>query len=219
MHVLHPRELRKMRRAGRAAAATLDAACALVRPGLSTDRIDAFVAADTARRGGRCSQHGHRVGERRFPGHVCVSPNDVVCHGVPSPHVVLRDGDIVNIDVTTELEGWHGDTSRTVFVGEPGPEARHVVEVARRALEVGIAQVRPGAPMRAIGRAIEAFARSEGCTVVEDYGGHGIGRMMHEPPTVPHVDTGFDGPRMRVGACFTIEPMVCLGGATIRHDP
>ena len=208
-----------MRRAGRAAAATLNGACALVAPGITTADIDRFVAEDTRRRRGRCAQYGHRVGRQVFPGHVCTSRNDVVCHGVPSDDVVLGDGDIVNIDVTTELEGWHGDTSRTVFVGTPSAEAKHVVEVARRALQVGIETVRPGGFLGDIGRAIEAFVTREGCSVVRDYGGHGIGRAMHEEPHVHHHDAGVRGPRLVPGACFTIEPMVCLGSSKLRHGP
>ena len=218
MRGLKKREIQKMRRAGRAAAATLQGALAQVRPGISTLELDAWVARDTARRGGRCAQYGYRVGGRAFPGHLCTSVNEVVCHGIPSAAAVLQEGDIVNLDVTTELDGWHGDTSRTVFVGTPSPEARHVVEVARRALLEGIAQVRPGAPLGDVGRAIQAFVEREGCSVVRDYGGHGIGRAMHSEPWVAHHARRSPGPRLVVGACFTIEPMVCLGRPELVHD-
>jgi len=207
-----------MRRAGRAAAATLASACAAVRPGLSTGDLDRLVADHTQRQGGRSAQHGHRVGARRFPGHVCTSVNDVVCHGVPRDDVVLEEGDIVNIDVTTELGGWHGDTSRTVFVGRPSPEAAHVVQVAQRALRLGIEAARPWRPLHEVGRAIERFVRSQGCSVVTDYGGHGIGARMHQAPHVPHHDVP-GGPILTPGMCFTIEPMVCLGRADLVHDP
>lgn len=216
--VLNPRQLQGMRRAGRVAARTLAEACERARPGVSTGSIDAFVRDHTREQGARCSQHGHRVGERVFPGHVCTSVDDVVCHGVPRDDVVLEDGQIVNIDVTSELRGWHGDTSRTVFVGRPSPEAAHVVTVAKRALQLGIDAVRPGRPLHDIGRAIEAFVRSQGCSVVTDYGGHGIGRDMHQWPHVPHHDVD-GGPVLRPGMCFTIEPMVNLGGPELVHDP
>jgi len=206
-----------MRRAGRAAAATLQAACAAVRPGLTTGTLDRLVRDHTRRQKGRCAQHGHRVGARRFPAHVCTSVNDVVCHGIPRDDVVLVDGDIVNIDVTTALGGGHGDTSRTVFVGRPSPEAAHVVQVAERALWLGIETVRPWRPLHDIGRVIEAFVRSQGCSVVTDYGGHGIGARMHQAPSVPHHDVP-GGPPMVPGMCFTIEPMVCLGRAEVVHD-
>ena len=212
-------DIRGMRRAGRSAAHTLDAACALVRPGVTTLALDRFVAADTRRRRGRCAQHGYRVGPRVFPGHLCTSVNEVVCHGVPREEVVLQQGDLVNLDVTTQLRGYHGDTSRTVLVGRPTPEAAHVTQVAQRALQLGIEAVRPHGPLHAIGHAIEAFVRSQGCSVVTDYGGHGIGRRMHEAPHVPHHAAPGDGPRLVPGLCFTIEPMVCLGTASLRHDP
>ena len=209
--------LRKLRRAGRAAAATRDAAATRALRGVTTLEIDAFVAADTAARGGRCSQFGYRDGRLVFPGHVCTSRNDVVCHGVPSATERLEDGDLLNIDVTTELEGYHGDTSRTVIVGTGSPEALHLVRTAERALHIGIAQVRPGAPLYAIGAAIQDFIESEGCSVVEAYGGHGIGHRMHLPPHVPHVRRSEPGPRLIAGACFTIEPMVNLGGTDVVH--
>lgn len=211
-------DIRGMRRAGRAAADTLAAACARVQPGVTTLALDRFVAADTRRRRGTCAQHGHRVGQNVFPGHLCTSVDDVVCHGVPRDDVVLEAGSLVNLDVTTALRGYHGDTSRTVFVGRPGPEAAHVVQVAERALQLGIEAVRPGRPLHDLGRIIEAFVRSQGCTVVTDYGGHGIGRRMHEAPHVPHHDVP-GGPRLVEGLCFTLEPMVCLGRAELVHDP
>ncbi|MCB9759533.1 MAG: type I methionyl aminopeptidase [Alphaproteobacteria bacterium] len=208
--------LKMMRRAGRAAAATRDAACALVKPGVTTQAIDDLVRADTHSRGGRCAQHGYRVGGVPFPANVCTSVNTVVCHGVPSSDVVLEDGDIVNIDVTTELGGWHGDTSRTVCVGTPSPEALHLVEATRRALTLGIAQVRPGVPLSRIGEVIEVFARSQGCTVVRAFGGHGIGRRMHQAPHVHHHATGRPWPVLQPGMFFTIEPMLCLGRSEVQ---
>lgn len=217
-HPLSKAALRKMRRAGRAAAATRDGALALALPGTTTLAIDRFVAEDTAARGGRCSQFGYRVGAQVFPGHVCTSRNDVVCHGVPSDLELLEPGDLLNVDVTTELEGYHGDTSRTVIVGVGSPEAQHLVRVAARALCIGIEQVRPGAPLHAIGAAIQDFVEAEGCSVVEAYGGHGIGHRMHLAPHVPHVRQPSGGPRIVVGACFTIEPMVNLGRPEVIDD-
>jgi methionyl aminopeptidase len=204
-----------LRRAGRAAAATLTTLGAAVRAGVSTADLDRLARSDTARRGGRPSQ----LGFHGFPAAVCTSRNHVVCHGVPSPHDVLVDGDIVNLDVTTELEGWHGDTSATFFVGEPSPEARHVVETARRCRDAGVAVVRPGARMGDIGHAIQRLAEAEGCSVVRAYGGHGIGRAMHQPPFVPHVGRPGEGLLLRVGAAFTIEPMINLGGPEVELLP
>lgn len=201
-----------MRRAGRVARKTLDAAGARVRAGLATSEIDRFVRRDTERRGGRPSQ----LGFHGFPASVCTSRNEVVCHGVPRRTDVLRDGDIVNIDVTTELDGWHGDTSETFVVGAASREARHVVDVARRCRDAGIAAIRPGARIGDVGAAIAALAAREGCGVVTEYGGHGIGREMHLPPHVPHVGVAGTGPVLRPGLCFTVEPMITLGEPAVR---
>ena len=129
---------------------------------------------------------------------------------------MLLEGDIVNIDVTSRLEGWHGDTSRTVHVGQVGPEAAHIARVAARALEVGIAVVRPGVWLGEVGDAIERYAQTEGCSIVRDFGGHGIGRAMHQAPHVHHHRSHERGPRLKAGMCFTIEPMVCLGSPAVR---
>jgi methionyl aminopeptidase len=202
-----------MRRAGRIAAATLAAVAARIVPGVSTADIDLWVRADTKRRGGRPSQ----LGFEGFPAAVCTSRNTVVCHGIPSPEERLADGDIINVDVTTELHGFHGDTSATFFVGEPSVEARHVVETARRCRDVGIGAVRAGARLGDIGAVIQELATREGCSVVREMGGHGIGRAMHEPPHVSYVGPRGSGLRLREGMAITIEPMINLGGPGIRQ--
>jgi len=200
-----------MRRAGRAAAGTLAFVGQRLRAGVTTRDIDRWVRQDTARCGGRPSQLGYNG----FPATVCTSKNHVVCHGIPSPTVVLEPGDIVNVDVTTELGGYHGDTSRTFVVGEPSPEAAHVVSVAERCRDAGIAVVREGARLGDIGAAITEFAAREGCSVVRDFGGHGIGKRMHMPPHVSHVGVAGTGPRLRAGMAITIEPMINLGGPEV----
>lgn len=205
----------RLRRAGKAAAATLAAVGARLRPGISTADIDRWVREDTAKRGGRPSQLGYHG----FTGAVCTSRNAVVCHGIPSPHERLEPGDIINVDVTTELDGFHGDTSATFIVGEATPEARHVVEVARRCRDAGIRAVRAGVRLGDIGAAIEALAAREGCTVVREYGGHGIGRTMHADPHVPHCGRAGTGMRLRAGMALTIEPMVNLGAAEVMTLP
>lgn len=211
--VVHaPAELDKLRAAGRVAAATLQSVASRVRAGITTADIDRWVREDTAARGARPSQLGYKG----FSAAVCTSRNQVVCHGIPSPHERLEDGDILNIDVTSELDGFHGDTSVTVEIGEPSPDARKVTRVARSALAAGIAVVRPGARLGDIGAAIEALARAEGCGVVREFCGHGIGRRMHMPPQVSHVGPGGRGPRLRPGMTFTIEPMITIGWPEIR---
>ena len=207
---LAQRDLPAMRRAGQAAASTLREIGARLRPGLATAQIDAWVRELTAAQGGAPSQLGYHG----FPAAVCVSRNDVVCHGIPGPEL-LRDGDIVNVDVTTMLGGFHGDTSATFFIGEPSPEARHVVDVARRARDLGVSLIAPGVRLGDIGQAIEDFVRSQGCSSVHDFGGHGIGRKMHQSPHVPFVGPAGRGPRLRPGMAITIEPMVNLGRADI----
>ncbi len=201
-----------MRRAGDAARGTLAAVASRLAPGISTADIDAWVREDTARRGGRPSQLGYHG----FPAAVCTSRNDVVCHGIPSPSERLAEGDLINVDVTTELRGFHGDTSATFLVGATSEAARRLVDVARRCCEAGIAAIGDGAYLGDIGAAIEAVARAAGCSVVTAWGGHGIGRRMHLPPSVNHTGQRGTGPRMRAGMAFTVEPMINLGAPDVR---
>lgn len=200
-------EIDALRAAGEAAAATLAYVGARLEVGMSTADIDTLVREDTKRRGGRCSQLGYQG----FPRTVCTSINEVVCHGIPSDDVILREGDIVNVDVTTEIDGFHGDNSRTYAIGKVSSAAAHVVDVAERSLVVGIAAVRAGGRLGDIGAAIQSLAESEGCSVVREYCGHGIGREMHAEPSVPHYGRAGRGLRLREGMVFTIEPMVNLG--------
>jgi methionyl aminopeptidase len=212
VEIFGPLDQEKLRRAARAAAETLAFVGAKIRPGITTADIDRWVREDTARRGGKPSQLGYKG----FPAAVCTSRNHVVCHGIPRAGERLEDGDIVNVDVTTLLDGFHGDTSATFFVGEPSPQARKVVELSRRCREAGIAAVREGSRLGDIGAAIVELAEAEGCGVVRDYCGHGIGRVMHAPPQVSHVGRRGTGMRLRAGMAFTIEPMINLGTAETR---
>jgi len=208
-------EVERLRLAGQAAAGTLACVAARLTPGITTADIDAWVREDTARRGGTPSQLGYHG----FPAAVCTSRNQVVCHGIPRADERLVSGDIINVDVTTCLDGFHGDTSATFLIGEVSAEARHVVDVARRCRDAGVAVVRHGAKLGDIGAAIEELARAEGCSVVEEFGGHGIGRFMHQPPHVSHVGKRGTGITLRSGMVITIEPMVNLGRAGIRILP
>lgn len=210
--MLNTRDLQAMRRVSRLAARTLTMVGARLAPGVSTGDIDRWVRAYTHEHGAKCSQLGYQG----FPAGVCTSKNEVVCHGVPSDDVHLEPGDIINVDVTSELNGWHGDTSATFCVGEVSAEAKHLVETTRRALDAGIAEVKPGAHLGDIGFAIESLAKSAGCGVVEEWGGHGIGRKMHLPPHVSHVGQRGDGLVLREGMLFTIEPMLTLGSPKTR---
>lgn len=210
--ILSPAQIDRMRGAGRAAAETLAFVGSQLRPGMSTADIDHLVREDTARRGGRPSQLGYKG----FCAAVCTSRNHVVCHGIPSERELLGSGDILNIDVTTNVAGYYGDTSAMFLIGEVSDEPRRIVDVARRCRDAGISVIRDGARLGDIGAAIQELAGKEGVSVVTEVGGHGIGRRMHEDPHVPHVGRRGTGPRLRAGMAITVEPMVNLGGAAIR---
>src|SRR6186713_1493890 len=190
-----PSEIDAMREVSRLAAETLSAVGEIVRPGLTTEEINTFVHADTLKLGARPAPLNYRG----FPKSVCTSINEVVCHGIPSPKRVLKDGDIINVDVTHLYKGYFGDTSATFYIGEPTPEAKKVVEVARKSLELGIAAVKPGARLGDIGAAIQEFAEGQGCSVVRDFVGHGIGRKFHDEPQVKHYGERGTGGRLRPG--------------------
>ncbi|MFO0755918.1 MAG: type I methionyl aminopeptidase [Byssovorax sp.] len=199
-------DLNAMRIVCRMAAETLAVAGRSLRAGMTTDDINTIVHEDTLRRGAKPSQLGYQG----FTKSVCVSRNHVVCHGVPGPER-LQDGDIVNIDVTSYYGGFHGDTSATFYVGSPSPEGHRITQIASRCLDLGIAEVREGARLGDIGAAIQAYAEAQGCSVVRDYLGHGIGRRFHCAPDVSHVGKRDTGVRLRAGMVFTIEPMINLG--------
>ncbi len=212
IEILTEPDIARMRAAGRVAAATLRHVGQRLRAGMTTADIDRLVRDDTARRGGRPSQLGYKG----FPAAVCTSRNEVVCHGIPRASERLRPGDIVNVDVTTEYEGFHGDTSETFSIGEPSYDARRVLDVARRCRDAGVAAVREGARLGDVGAAIAELAAREGCGVVEEFGGHGIGRRMHMEPHVSHVGVRGAGLRLRAGMAITVEPMITLGRPGVR---
>jgi methionyl aminopeptidase len=202
-----PAEIEKMRAAGLLAAATLRFAEEHVKTGVSTEAINTAVHTYICDHGAYPSPLNYKG----FPKSVCTSINDVVCHGIPAPNEVLQDGDIVNVDVTVTLDGFFGDTSRTFFAGTPSADARRVTETARVCLDLGIAAVKPGARIKEIGAAIEDYAHKQKCSVVREYCGHGIGRVFHTDPQIPHYRFMGRNPRMREGMTFTVEPMINLG--------
>jgi methionyl aminopeptidase len=206
-----PREIELMREVCRLAAETLLAVGEIIRPGMTTEEIDRFVYEDTLRQGARPAPLNYKG----FPKSVCTSVNEVVCHGIPGAQT-LKDGDIINVDVTHIFKGFHGDTSATFYVGEPSEEAKLVTEVARKSLELGIAQVKPGGRLGDIGAAIQEFAESHGCSVVRDFVGHGIGRVFHDEPKVSHYGSWGRGIRLKPGMTFTIEPMINSGAWEVR---
>jgi methionyl aminopeptidase len=209
IEIMSSRDLERMRAACKLAADTLLMVGEALRPGMTTDEINTLVHEYTLAHGAIPSPLNYHG----FPKSVCTSVNEVVCHGIPGPRV-LKAGDIINVDVTSYLpakDGFHGDTSATFYIGEPSPEAKKVVEVARHCLELGIAEVRDGARLGDIGAAIQEYAESQGCSVVRDYVGHGIGRVFHTAPQVPHYGRRGEGKRVKAGMVFTIEPMINLG--------
>jgi len=181
-----------------------------IRPGITTDDINTLVHEFTLKNNAVSAPLNYRG----FPKSVCVSVNEVVCHGIPGKRV-LRDGDIVNVDVTPILNGYYADANRTFFVGSPGSQARKIVKVARESLKVGMSMVRPGNTIGDIGWAIQKYAEGEGCSVVREFVGHGVGFEFHEPPEVPHYGLRGKGIVLVPGMVFTIEPMINLGRRNI----
>ena len=201
-----PETIAKMRRAGKAAAEVLQAVGAAVRPGITTDELDAIAHEECIRRGGYPSPLGYNG----FPKSLCTSINEVICHGIPDS-TVLKDGDIVNLDVTIYLDGVHGDTNATFLVGEVDDDSLRLVQVTRECLTKGIEAVQPGGTVRDIGKAIQAHAEGNGFGVVRAFVGHGIGRAFHAEPQVFHYDNPQARLKLEPGMTFTIEPMITIG--------
>ena len=196
-----------MRKAGRLAATILDEVVDLVQPGVTTESIDTAIRGMMLDAGAIPATLGYRG----YTHSSCISLNHVICHGIPGPKV-LKDGDILNIDVTPLLDGWHGDTSRMYFAGDPSIKARRLVDVTYECLMLGIdAASKPGARLGDIGAAIEAHAKQFRYGVVREFCGHGLGRLFHDAPEVVHAAKAGTGPELKPGMFFTIEPMINLG--------
>jgi methionyl aminopeptidase len=195
-----------MRKACQVTARCLDALADLVQPGITTDAIDRFVFDFGLENGAVPATLNYRGYTRS----TCTSINHVVCHGIPDAKP-LREGDIVNIDVTYVVDGWHGDSSRMYTVGTVKRAAERLLEVTYESLLRGIAAVRPGARTGAIGEAIQIYAEAERCSVVRDFCGHGVGALFHDSPNILHYGRASEGPELREGMIFTIEPMINLG--------
>jgi len=204
-----------MRRAGRIAAETLDALVPLVVPGASTGELDDFIR-DAIVAAGAIPIN---IGYLGYAHASCISVNHVVCHGIPGERVLI-DGDIVNIDLTAVLDGWHGDTSRMFLVGEVPLKARRLVEVTYECMMLGIQQARPGNRLGDIGHAIQRHAERHRYGVVRDFVGHGVGLVYHDQPDVHHYGRAGTGPELRPGMIFTVEPMINIGkpGVKILDD-
>jgi methionyl aminopeptidase len=201
-----PEDFAAMRKAGALTAEALDLLCERVRPGVTTAALDKF-AFEFAMDHKAYPAPLHYRGYRKS---ICTSINHVVCHGIPDDKP-LRDGDILNIDVTLIVEGWHGDSSRMYVAGEAPRRAQRLIDVTYEALMRGIAAVKPGATTGDIGAAIQSYAEPERCSVVRDFCGHGLGRLFHDEPNILHYGRRGEGVPLRAGMFFTIEPMINLG--------
>ncbi len=195
-----------MRRAGKLAAECLDMLTPHVVPGVVTDHLDTLAREFILDHGAIPACLGYRGYTRT----TCISPNHIVCHGIPGERT-LRDGDIANIDVTVIVDGWHGDTSRMYGVGAVAPRAKRLIDVTYEALERGLAAVKLGARTGDIGHAIQTYVESMRCSVVRDFCGHGLGKVFHDAPNILHFGQKGSGELLRPGMFFTIEPMVNLG--------
>jgi methionyl aminopeptidase len=206
----------QMRTAGRLAADVLDMIGPYVVPGVTTDELNA-----------RCHEYIVNVQKavpaplnyRGFPKSICTSVNHVVCHGIPSPDKRLKQGDIINVDVTVIKDGWHGDTSRMYPVGKIAPSAQRLIDITHEAMWIGIRQVRPGAHLGDIGAAIQGFVEPQHLSIVREYCGHGIGQIFHEDPQVLHYGERGTGVQLVPGMTFTVEPMVNAGKRHVRLLP
>ena len=207
-------DIEKLRISGRLAAQVLEMIGQYVKPGVSTEYLDNI-----------CYDYivntlkviPANVGYHGFTKTTCISPNEVVCLGIPSERTILKDGDIINIDVAVIKDGYYGDTSRMYYVGQVSPQAKHLVETTYEAMVAGIHTVRPGATLGDIGYAIQKVAQREGYTIVREYCGHGIGKTYHEQPNVLHYGQPGQGLILRKGMVFTIEPMVNAGKARVKE--
>lgn len=196
-----------MRAAGAIVHEVLEALARAAVPGVTTAELDRVARALTRARGAEPAFLGYHG----YPASLCISVNDEVVHGIPSPSRRLADGDVVGLDYGVVLGGWYGDAARTVAVGRPSPAAARLIEVGREALARALAAARVGATLGDVGAAVQGWVESQGCSVVRDFVGHGIGRRLHEPPQVPNFGTPGTGERLRAGMVLAIEPMVNAG--------
>jgi len=206
-----PEAFAGMRRAGQLAAAALDLVTPMVRPGVSTQQLDDLVFTFAMDNGAIPAPLNYRG----YPKSICTSVNHVVCHGIPGPKP-LREGDIINIDVTLIVDGWHGDTSRMFPVGQIARRAERLIEITYESLMLGIAAAQPGNTVGHIGHAIQTFAEGQRCSVVRDFCGHGVSDVFHDRPNILHYGKPGEGPVLKPGMLFTIEPMINLGRPDVK---
>jgi methionyl aminopeptidase len=214
--IKHKEGVARMREACAIAATVLEKLRPLVRPGITTQDLEEAGRDHIARLGARSACYGYQHGSRRYPAHTCISVNEEVVHGIPSLRRVLRDGDIVSLDIVVWHEGYVGDNACTLPVGTISPERQRLLGVTREALEVGIRQAVVGNRIGDISAAIQQFVEANGFSVVREMVGHGVGVAMHEPPEIPNFGRRGTGERIRPGMTLAIEPMVNAGGPKTR---
>ncbi len=206
INIKTPEQIQGIRECGKLLLSIMDGVEEMIRPGLLTEEINTYVHERTVQAGAIPAPLNYRG----FPKSVCVSVNDVICHGIPGDRV-LKDGDIVNVDITPILNGYYADANKTFFVGTPTPDGQKIVSVAAQSLKLGMEAVRPGATLGDIGYAIQSYAEGQGCSVVREFVGHGVGIGFHEQPQVLHFGKKGKGLALVPGMVFTIEPMINLG--------
>ncbi|MEM1251556.1 MAG: type I methionyl aminopeptidase [Cyanobacteria bacterium P01_H01_bin.21] len=218
--LLSARELDKMRQVGQLAANLLKHLEPMVRPGISTQILNDEAECWIQAHGATSATLGYAPPNHPpFTGSICTSVNEVVCHGIPNSKQILKDGDIINIDVTPVLNGYHGDTSRMFLVGNPSAVARKLIEVTQESMMRGIAEIKPGARIGDIGAAIQEYAGANGFSIVRDMVGHGVGRQFHMEPQIPHYGKRGSGLKLRPGMVFTVEPMLSEGTHNLKFLP
>ncbi len=205
------KDIEGIRKAGRLVLETLDLVESQIKPGVTTDDLNTLAHEFTIKNGATPAPLNYRG----FPKSICVSINEVICHGIPGNRV-MKDGDIVNVDVTSILDGFYADANKTFFAGNPGPDARKIVDIARECLRRGMSAVKPGNTIGDIGWSIQTYAEAQGCSVVREFVGHGVGFGFHEAPQVPHFGSRGAGVGLIPGMVFTIEPMINLGKKELR---
>ena len=213
--IKRPSQIEGIRKAGVVNTGVLDAVAAVIHDGMSTQQIDDIVVKYTQEHGGICAPY-HFEG---YPKSVCTSINDEVCHGIPARHRHLHDGDIINVDATTIVDGYYADASRMFMIGEVSPARRRLTEETKKCLEIGMAAAQPWNTVGDIGAAIAKYAHSLGYSVVRDLGGHGVGIDFHEDPFVAHIAKAHTGMVLVPGMVITIEPMINAGKAGVVIDP
>lgn len=211
-----PEDIEGIKRSAAINVGVLDMVAERIAPGVTTAEVDQWIYDYTVEHGGIPADLNYEG----FPKSVCTSINDVVCHGIPSERDVLREGDIVNVDCSTILDGYFSDSSRMFCIGEVSPERKKLVDVTRESIQSGLAQVKPWNTLGDMAHAVQTYVEENGFNVVREFGGHGIGKEFHEDPFVSHVGEPGEGVVLAPGMCFTIEPMVNAGGADIdMNDP